>query len=191
MNAHRFSAALVAAALACGALTASAQTRGESKWQIEVHAGAMISTNPSAGTITLPGPGEPFTTATNNPTPPPPSRRQSSWYFGDGAVLFNQAVASLFTQAVAAGPPARITTLDPVLSRSLTEQPASGNVGVRVSRALSDRMSAELVFDYSLARLALTQTNRDAIEATRASFGPAFSGMIVFNPNRVLNSVAS
>ena len=45
--------------------------------------------------------------------------------------------------------------------------------------------------DYSLTRLEITQANSDSIEATRASFIPAFSGLISFNPNRVLNSVTS
>ena len=45
--------------------------------------------------------------------------------------------------------------------------------------------------DYSLSRLQFTPANNEAIEATRASFIPAFNGLITFNPNRVLNSLTS
>ena len=61
---------------------------------------------------------------------------------------------------------------------------------------LTPRLTAELSVDYSLARLQITQANSDAIEATRASFIPAFTGLLVpsglaVNVNRVLDSVAS
>jgi hypothetical protein len=45
--------------------------------------------------------------------------------------------------------------------------------------------------DYGLARPEIAQANRDAIEATRASFIAAFDGLIRSNPNRVLNSLTS
>jgi hypothetical protein len=45
--------------------------------------------------------------------------------------------------------------------------------------------------DYGLQRLQITQSNSDKIEATRASFISAFTGVITVNPNRVLNSVTS
>ncbi len=61
---------------------------------------------------------------------------------------------------------------------------------------LTPRLAAELSVDYSLAQLQITQANSDAIEATRASFIPAFRGLLVpsglaMNVNRVLNSVTS
>ena len=171
---------------------ASAQTSDARKWEVEIHGGGMWPTNPADGTISLPGPGQVFTTATSMPTPPPSSRRESSWYFGDGAVLFNQAVVALFGQAVG-GPatPARIATLDPVLGRSLVGQKSRASLGISVSRAFTPRIGTELSVDYSRVRLHITESNSDAIEATRASFIPAFEGMIRFNPNRVLNSVTS
>jgi hypothetical protein len=164
---------------------AKAQMRDADKWEVEFHGGGFFPTNPTGGTVSLPGPGPVFTTASGATTPPPSSRRESSWYFGDGAILFNQAASAL------AQLPGRITTLDPVLARSLGERRAGGSIGVRVSRALTSRFRAELSVDYSLARLQITQANSDAIEATRASFIPAFNGVITFNPNRVLNSLTS
>jgi hypothetical protein len=180
------------AALVAVALPAAAQTPDAGKWEIELRGGGMWPTNPTGGSITLPGPGPVFTTATGATSPAPSSRRESSWYFGDGAVLFNQAASSLATQA--ASPlalPARITALDPVLGRPMSERRRGGTVGLSVSRALTRRLRAELSVDYSLARLQVTQLNIDAIEATRASFLTAFDGVIRFNPNRVLNGVTS
>ena len=95
---------------------AAAQTNDDRKWEVEIYGGGMWPTDPSGGTTSLPAPGQVFTTATTMPTPAPSSRRESSWYFGDGAVLFNQAVSAL------AMLPGRISTLDPVLGRSLGAQ---------------------------------------------------------------------
>ncbi len=182
--------ALCLIAVVAMALPAGAQTTG-GKWEVGFHGGGMWPTNPTGGTVSLPGPGPVFTTA-SGANPPPTSRRVSSWYFGDGALLFDQAASSLAMQT---GSPlalsGRITTLDPVLGRSLGRWRSGGSIGVSVVRALTPRLSAELNVDYGLQRRQITQSNSDAIEATRASFIPAFAGVITVNPNRVLNSVTS
>jgi len=104
--------------------------------------------------------------------------------------LFNQVASALAAGGVAQFP-GRITTLDPVLGKSLGERRRGGSIGARLSRVLTPRLSAELSVDYSFSRLQITEANSDAIEATRASFIPAFNGLITFNPNRVLNSLTS
>jgi hypothetical protein len=134
-----------------------------------------------------------FTSVTNIPALGPAihaSRRESSWYFGDGAILFNEVAASLVASGLAQFP-GRIATLDPVLGQSLGAERRGVSIGARVGRVLTPRLSAELSVDYSLARVEIAQANRDSIERTRASFVPAFSGLISFNLNRVLNSVTS
>ena len=171
----------------------------QSKWEIEVHGGGISLTSPSTGMISMPGPGETFTTAGIYPPPAPPvlvvstSRRISSWYFGDGALLFNQAASAVAANPVAmtAAFPGRMVALDPVLGRSLGEARRGGTLGLRLTRVVTPRLSVELNLDYSLIRLQMTQANSDAIEATRASFIPAFNGLITSNPNRVLNSLTS
>src|SRR5260221_13664755 len=65
----------VALALVAPAL-ASAQG-----WEIEVHGGAGTSSNPVAGSGSLPGTGSASAATV------------SSWYFGDGALALNQALA--------------------------------------------------------------------------------------------------
>jgi hypothetical protein len=171
----------------------------QSKWEIEVHGGGISHTNPSTGISAVPGPGETFTTAGIYPPPAPPvlvvstSRRVSSWYFGDGALLFNQAASAVAANPVAmtAAFPGRIVTLDPVLGRSLGEARRGGTLGLRLTRVMTPRLSVELNMDYGLTRLQITQANSNAIEATRASFISAFNGLITSNPSRVLNSLTS
>lgn len=156
--------------LVAAASPVEAQTTDARKWEIEFHGGGVWPTSPTGGTVSLPGPGQVFTTATGATLPPPSSRRQSSWYFGDGAVLFNQAASALANQAtIALALPWRIATLDPVLGRSLGEWRRGGSFGASVSRTLTPRFGAELRFNYNLARLRITQPNSDAIEATRVS----------------------
>src|ERR1700674_2952248 len=84
-----------------GVSPAAAQMADPGKWEIEFHGGGMSPTNPTSGSVSLPGAGQAFTTAAIYAPPAPPvitvasSRRESSWYFGDGAVLFNQAAKAL------------------------------------------------------------------------------------------------
>src|SRR5688572_12044288 len=173
---------VVCTMLLLGAPPSAAQTTAAPKWEVEFHGGGMLPNSPTGGMVSLPSPGAVFMTAVANPSE---SRREPSWYFGDGALLFNQAVAAL------AQLPGRIVPLDPVLGRSLGDRGAGGGVGIRISRTLTPRLSAEFSVDYAFERLHLTTANREAVEATRASFIPAFEGMIRFNPNRVLQSVTS
>ncbi len=189
--------ALCLVALVAFASPAAAQTAGSGKWEIEFDGGGMLPSNPTAGTVSLPAPGQAFSTAAIYPPltviTVASSRRESSWYFGDGAILFNQAATALETSQVgmSAPFPGRIATLDPVLGRSLGQSRRSGSIGARVSRVLTPRFSAELSVDYGLARLQIKQANIDSIEATRASFIMAFNGLITANPGRVLKSLTS
>ncbi len=189
---------LVVYLASAAASPAAGQSAASGKWEIEFHGGGVFPTTPAGGTVSLPAQGELFTSVTNVPALGPAvhaSRRQSSWYFGDGAILFNGLAETLVGtgQAQFSG---RISTLDPVLGRSLGTERDGGSIGARVSRVLTRRLTAELSVDYSLARLQITQANSDSIEATRSSFIPALSGLLVpsglaINVNRVLNSVTS
>jgi hypothetical protein len=169
-----------------GAWSAAAQTTQTPKWEVEFHGGGLFSTNPTGGTISLPAPGQPFMTVPLTATASPlPSRYESSWYFGDGTLLFNQAAAALGQL------PDQIVPLDPVLGGPLGEHRSGGSVGVRVSRALTPRVTAELGLDYGFSTLRITPANGEAIETTRASFIQSWRGVILFNRNRVLNGLTS
>jgi len=169
-----------------GAWSAAAQTIQTPKWEVEFHGGGLFSTNPTGGTISLPAPGKSFMTVAATPTTSPlPSRYEPSWYFGDGTLLFNQAATALGQL------PDQIVSLDPVLAGPLGRHRGGGNVGVRVSRVLTPRVTAELSVGYGFATLRIAPANGEAIETTRASFIQAWSGVILFNRNRVLNSLTS
>jgi hypothetical protein len=169
-----------------GAWPAAGQTTQTPKWEVEFHGGGLFSTNPTGGTISLPAPGQPFMTVPLTSTASPlPSRYEPSWYFGDGTRLFNQAATALGQL------PDQIVPLDPVLAGPLGEHRGGGSVGLRVSRVLTPRFTAELSVDYGFATLRITPANGEAIETTRASFIQAWRGVILFNPNRVLNSLTS
>ena len=181
----RSSISVCALMIVFAARSAEGQAAQTPKWEVEIHGGGLFSTNPTGGTVSLPAPGQPFMTVPLTPTASPlPSRYEPSWYFGDGTLLFNQAATAL-------GPPDRIVPLDPVLARPLGEHRGGGSVGVRVSRELTPRVTAELSVDYGFATVRIAPANSEAIEATRASFIQAWRSVIVFNPNRVLNSLTS
>ena len=116
---------------------------------------------------------------------PLPSRYEPSWYLGDGTLLFNQAATALGQL------PDQIVALDPVLAGPIGEHRGGGSAGVRVSRMLTPRVSAELSVDYGFATLRITPANGEAIETTRASFIQAWRGIILFSPNRALNRLTS
>lgn len=123
----------------------------------------MLSSQSKDGTATLPAAGTPFTSVTGVP-----SRRESSWFFGDGAVLLNQVNA-------ARGASARITALDPVLTTAVVGRQNAGSFGFRISRHINPRYTAEFAMDYSRAQLTMNDAARAGIEASRASFISAFN----------------
>jgi hypothetical protein len=140
-------------------MTAAAQAR----WEVEMHAGGTVNSQPAAGNAALPAAGTPFTTSNGLP-----SRRESSWYFGDGAAFVNQVNATR-------GLIARITPLDSVLTSAVAQRTNGGAVGLRVSRSITTRYAAEFSFDYSRTPVTLTDSALAGIEASRASFTSAFS----------------
>jgi hypothetical protein len=145
---------------------ASGQTTpaaAQGQWEVEFHAGGMLSNHPEDGTATLPAAGTPFTTVAGAP-----SRRESSWYFGDGAVLLNQV-------NTARGVSAKITALDPILNTSVAQRQNAGSFGFRISRHINPRYTAEFGVDYSRGQLTMSDAALAGIEASRASFISAFN----------------
>lgn len=160
--------------------TASARPQGKTsrKWEIEGHIGGSFFSNPTSGAAQLPPAGASYQVAPLFPLPPefpgarewPSSRVVSSWYFGDGSVLFNDA-RPILSRSVP------ITPLDPALTRAGDERDGGLLFGFRVARALNDRLSAEFSFDASLARVRMGDDARAAIETTSTSFEQAFDGL--------------
>lgn len=139
------------------------------KWEIEVHGGGMLASNPTDGTAALPAPGTPFVAVVGANTRS--SRHEPSWYFGDGAVLLNEVNTAL-------GVTARITALDAVLNGSAVERQHGGSVGIRVSRHITPRYAAEFTLDYARGQLEMTDAALAGIEASRATFASALNARI-------------
>jgi hypothetical protein len=158
------------------------QDKTARKWEIEGHIGGSFLSNPTSGTAQLPPvgasyqvPAPPFPPGLPGAREYPPSREVSSWYFGDGSVLFNDARRAFgFFSSVP------ITALDPALTRAGSERGGGLLLGFRVARALNDRLSAEFSFDASLARVRMRDDTRAAIETTSTSFEQAFDSIFAF-----------
>jgi len=160
----------VAVILVC-AIAASASAADQS-WEVEVHGGYMLSSNPSSGTGTLPG-----TNSASASTVP-------SWYFGDGALVLNQALTSIrLNQSIVA--------LDPVLKSPFVERRSGGGVGIRIGRVLTPRFTAEFTLDEGFGGLEVTPTSQKAIEATRASFVTAWSPVLSGRQSPTVTSLAT
>src|SRR5260221_10582373 len=113
--------------------------------------------------------GDGFTAAGSRP-----SRYASTWYFGDGAALLNQIAAGFIVIPVVA----RVTPLDPVLTRASIERRRGRSLGVRLSRRGTPRLRVEFSADSLAGTVNLTDAALNGIEATRPSFGPMWDGLI-------------
>ncbi len=151
----------------------SAVTQGgkgqAARWEVEGY-GGFSSRIVSTGSAVLPAAGAPITTS----SPTFPSRQTPSWFFGDGSALLNGALEDL-------GLPTRITPLDSALaSLGFGDSGAAG--GIRVRRSITSRLSAELSIDVLTGSPVLTSAFGAAVESSRASFAPAFTGLFSTGP---------
>jgi hypothetical protein len=129
-------------------------------WEIDVHGGVLMSTNPTGGTSALPPAGVDI--PINAPLSTSITRRVPSWYFGDGAAILNQILA--------ARSPARIVPLDPMLQSRVVERQSGGSVGVRVERSLTPRFSVEFALEGTQGPLTLRSTATDLVTTAQAGF---------------------
>jgi hypothetical protein len=164
---------LVSGAPASAQVTATAPQvppTNDVKWELDFHVGGAFVDKPTAGSPIGAFPvGEAFP-----PSMIRPGRYASTWFFGDGAVLLNQAAAGFVGIPVAA----RMTPLDPMLTRASVERGHGLNLGVRLSRRLAPRWRAEFSVDSLAGTLKLTDAAVQSIEAARASFSPVWDGII-------------
>ena len=144
------------------------------KWEIEFHGGGILSTNPDGGTSALPPPGASFVTEGVLT-----SRAISSYYFGDGALLYNQFITAAGPLCPTCTP---IVPLDPVLTARTAERAHGGAFGFRASRDISPRWAIEVNFDFNLGQMELTSPALAGIETTRASWSAAFTNLAASVP---------
>ena len=176
--------ALVALALLTAGATSTALA-GEQKWELEFVGGAVFPSSGNAGDVDLPPPN-----STLSGPFPSAARIVSSWYFGDGASQLNQAIAS---QLALFRVTPSIVPLDAVLqSRFATRRPGP-TFGLRVSRVLTPRFSAEFTFESVSDELALESSSITGLEASRLSFANAWNGFFPgpASPDQSVSSVAT
>jgi len=151
-------------------IAALAQNGG---WEVELHGGGTFVGAPGAGAASVPAPAGLFTTVTAST-----SRAVPSWYFGDGARLVNEFLASF-------GVPNRIVSLDPVLDNHLAERRNGAGAGFRVGRKITHRLGAEFNLDATSTPMRLTGPALAGLEASSGSFVPAFAeGVLATGPFR-------
>ncbi len=141
------------------------------RWQVEFHVGTGISNAVSGGTGSLP-PAGPVIPA-GSPLPIPPnvagySRQVPSWYFGDGAALFNATVGRLTGST--------ISPLDPILTDSIASWRGS-SLGGRVEKGFSRWLSAEFEMEYGAQR-SLTSDVSSQLSQTSGSFETAWQASL-------------
>src|SRR5262245_25524881 len=141
-------------------------------WEIEVHGGALISSNPTAGSTALPPPNPrvPFIP----PTPAFILEPVPSWFFGDGATILSGAVPARLGAA--------IVPLDSVLTSRFVERGSGGSLGMRIDRSLSPRLSAEASIDWAKGQVALLARSNDAIKASESSFLTTWNALLGILP---------
>ncbi len=148
----------------------------EPKWEIEAHGGLSATGLQDNGAGQIPRTGGILGGLIG----------VSSFYFGDGARLFNQnEVAVSGSQPVPT-----ITPLDPILTRSIVRRQRTGAFGVRVDRVLNHRLNVETTVDWARGRLTFENAALAGIEATRASFTSALARPLSTLPSTV-TSVAT
>jgi hypothetical protein len=140
----------------------------ERQWEAELYGGGVAARTGSDGTRTLPPAGAALVTS----NPIFPSREVPSWFFGDGAALLNGVAGEFGSGAIA--------PLDALFGRVSGGRSAAG--GARIRRRLSPRVAVELSADI-LGRARLASPDfAAAVDAVRASFDNAFTGLLASGP---------
>jgi len=157
--------------------TADAQnTARPGKWTIEFYGGGAASSSSSSGTpLEAFASGETFVADSGQQ-----SRAVSSWYFGDGAALLNQALAQAAILAGTTIP--QLAPLDSALLAPGGSRGSGGLFGVRIGRTVSSKLAIELSLERGLAQLELSDGLKNALQAGSDSFKAAFQGLLATAP---------
>ena len=141
-------------------------------WEIEIHGGALISSNPTAGSTALPPPNPPV------PFIPPSSafilEPVPSWFFGDGTTILNGAVPARLGAA--------IVPLDAMLKSRFVERGSGGSIGLRIDRPLSTRLTAEASIDWANGQLGLLARSNEAVQTSETSFLTTWNALLGIVP---------
>jgi opacity protein-like surface antigen len=150
---------------------AASMAAGGQKWELEFVGGGAFPSSGDGGTTALPPPNSTLSGVPGLQQ----ARIVSSWYFGDGASQLNQAFASmlgLFRTIPT------IVPLDPLLQSRFAEREPGPSIGVRFSRVLTPRFSAEFTFESANTKVTLDPASVSGLEASRLSFANAWNGFL-------------
>ena len=167
--------------------TARAQNAAQGKWSIELYGGGSVASGSTSGTPIASFPaGTPFTLASGQP-----SRAVSSWFFGDGALLLNQVLGQFAANAGTTFP--RIAPLDEALRSGGGKQGSGGLFGLRLGRALTEKVTFELSVERGLAKMELNDALAGAMQAASDSFEASFNALLNTAPltNLSVNSTVT
>jgi hypothetical protein len=146
----------------CPSVFSQSNREDTKKWELSVVGGVAVH-NGTEGSSALPPRGNNYTVFIR------PllwvSRSVPSWFFGDGAALFNEAADRV-------GSVPHITPLDPMLTSSVVE-PSRASVGFRLSREIKRWAAAEISIERS-GGLTLSDRAVTGIHASQNSYAPAF-----------------
>jgi hypothetical protein len=145
----------------------STSTSTTPQWNVEVHVGISSTQNQSNGSGALPTTGSLLQGEIS----------ASTFYFGDGARLFNDN-----QRAIAGTQGPVIVPLDGVLLRAMTTRQAGPAFGARLERAIKERFAVQVDGDLALDHIAFTPETLTAIEATRVSYIPALQRALSASP---------
>lgn len=160
---------------------AEAQNAAQGKWSIELFGGGSMASGSTSGTpIASFAPGTPFTLASGQP-----SRAVSSWFYGDGALLLNQVLAQFQANAGTTFP--RIASLDDALRSGGGKQGSGALFGLRLGRALSDKVSIEFSVERGLAKMELSNELSDALQEASETFEQSFTALLSTAPQTNLS----
>jgi len=149
-------------------LTAAGVEAQERGWELEAYGGAVVARTATGESPRLPPAGAPLPTS----NPIFPTREVPSWFFGDGAALFNGVAAEFGT--------ATIESIDRVFA-----VPAPGRTGVagaRLRRRLSSRFAAEVSVDFLGRSGVAPEDLGDVVDRARASYVTAFGELLTTGP---------
>lgn len=158
-----------------------ANTIKKTGWQADFHAGFLPGGTAQAGVGSLPPAGPTFPTN----IPGLFSRNVASYFFGDGALLFNTAAANNNLT------PARIVPLDPVLTTPSAQRQGGATYGFRIGHTVTSHALAEFSMDLGQGHMALSSDALAAVEATRASYKALFDGQLVGTAGNAVTTVTS
>jgi hypothetical protein len=106
-----------------------------------------------------------------------------SWFFGDGAVLFNQVLTQFAANTGASFP--RIAPIDAVLRANGGRLGRGGGFGLRIGRDVTPTLTAEISIESGSAKMDLRASLLDGLAAGGDSFRNAFTAF--FNTAPVTN----